>query len=92
MIGPKAAVSGYGRIEVKPQQYPQWMCTLMHWVMSVAERIEILKALSDRDFAHFDSTVPGRVAASTSKRLERSKLFELWKRSRGFRRSRYHSS
>ncbi|CAE7728542.1 ALKBH3 [Symbiodinium pilosum] len=23
----------YGRIEVKPQQYPQWMCTLMHWVM-----------------------------------------------------------
>lgn len=23
----------YGRIEVQPQQYPQWMCTLMHWVM-----------------------------------------------------------
>ncbi|CAE7857513.1 Dhx36, partial [Symbiodinium necroappetens] len=23
----------YDRIEVKPQQYPQWMCTLMHWVM-----------------------------------------------------------
>ncbi|CAE7359206.1 unnamed protein product [Symbiodinium microadriaticum] len=23
----------YGRIEVKPQQYPQWMCALMHWVM-----------------------------------------------------------
>eukprot|EP00434_Breviolum_minutum_P035539 symbB.v1.2.031463.t1/scaffold3639.1/size85583/2 len=23
----------YGRIEVEPQQYPPWMCTLMHWVM-----------------------------------------------------------
>ncbi|CAK8997871.1 Alpha-ketoglutarate-dependent dioxygenase alkB homolog 3 (Alkylated DNA repair protein alkB homolog 3) (mAbh3) [Durusdinium trenchii] len=23
----------YGRIEVEPQRYPPWMCTLMHWVM-----------------------------------------------------------
>ena len=67
---------GYGRIEVKPQQYPQWMCTLMHWVMSVAKHIGILKALeSQRDFDHFYiGTVPGLVAASTSKRLECSEF------------------
>lgn len=73
-------LSGYGRIEVQPQQYPQWMCTLMHWVMSVAERrklsslTEILIILT---LAQQFQALLRHQRAKGWKRLECSELFEL---------------